>query len=192
MERMNTETLAVTPAGSKPASDNITLIGMPGAGKSTLGVVLAKRLGYRFVDTDLLLQEGMGMLLSDLIERRGIEGFIEEENKLLAGLRCSHHVIATGGSAVYSEQGMENLKKLGRIVFIDIDMTELPKRLHTDLFTRGVVIRSGSTLQDLYDERRPLYQKYADITVNTVGLSTLEAVELLSDAIASDEQEKRR
>ena len=73
---MNTETLAVTPAGSKPASDNITLIGMPGAGKSTLGVVLAKRLGYRFVDTDLLLQEGTGMLLSDLIERRGIEGFI--------------------------------------------------------------------------------------------------------------------
>jgi len=192
MERMNTQTLAVTPAGSKPASDNITLIGMPGAGKSTLGVVLAKRLGYRFVDTDLLLQEGTGMLLSDLIERRGIEGFIEEENKLLAGLRCSHHVIATGGSAVYSEQGMENLKKLGRVVFIDIDMTELPKRLHTDLFTRGVVIRSGSTLQDLYDERRPLYQKYADITVNTVGLSTLEAVELLSDAIASDEQEKRR
>lgn len=192
MECMNTETLAVTPAGSKPASDNITLIGMPGAGKSTLGVVLAKRLGYRFVDTDLLLQEGTGMLLSDLIERRGIEGFIEEENKLLAGLRCSHHVIATGGSAVYSEQGMENLKKLGRIVFIDIDMTELPKRLHTDLFTRGVVIRSGSTLQDLYDERCPLYQKYADITVNTVGLSTLEAVELLSDAIASDEQEKRR
>lgn len=192
MERMNTETLAVTPAGSKPASDNITLIGMPGAGKSTLGVVLAKRLGYRFVDTDLLLQEGTGMLLSDLIERRGIEGFIEEENKLLEGLRCSHHVIATGGSAVYSEQGMENLKKLGRVVFIDIDMTELPKRLHTDLFTRGVVIRSGSTLQDLYDERRPLYQKYADITVNTVGLSTLEAVELLSDAIASDEQEKRR
>ena len=192
MERMNTETLAVTPAGSKPASDNITLIGMPGAGKSTLGVVLAKRLGYRFVDTDLLLQEGTGMLLSDLIERRGIEGFIEEENKLLAGLRCSHHVIATGGSAVYSEQGMENLKKLGRVVFIDIDMTELPKRLHTDLFTRGVVIRSGSTLQDLYDERRPLYQKYADITVNTVGLSTLEAVELLFDAIASDEQEKRR
>lgn len=192
MERMNTETLAVTPAGSKPASDNITLIGMPGAGKSTLGVVLAKRLGYRFVDTDLLLQEGTGMLLSDLIERRGIEGFIEEENKLLEGLRCSHHVIATGGSAVYSEQGMENLKKLGRVVFIDIDMTELPKRLRTDLFTRGVVIRSGSTLQDLYDERRPLYQKYADITVNTVGLSTLEAVELLSDAIASDEQEKRR
>ena len=192
MERMNTETLAVTPAGSKPASDNITLIGMPGAGKSTLGVVLAKRLGYRFVDTDLLLQEGTGMLLSDLIERRGIEGFIEEENMLLAGLRCSHHVIATGGSAVYSEQGMENLKKLGRVVFIDIDMTELPKRLHTDLLTRGVVIRSGSTLQDLYDERRPLYQKYADITVNTVGLSTLEAVELLSDAIASDEQEKHR
>ncbi len=190
MERMNTETLAVTPAGSKPASDNITLIGMPGAGKSTLGVVLAKRLGYRFVDTDLLLQEGTGMLLSDLIERRGIEGFIEEENKLLAGLCCSHHVIATGGSAVYSEQGMENLKKLGRVVFIDIDMTELPKRLHTDLLTRGVVIRSGSTLQDLYDERRPLYQKYADITVNTVGLSTLEAVELLSDAIAADEEEK--
>ena len=105
---------------------------------------------------------------------------IEEENKLLAGLCCSHHVIATGGSAVYSEQGMENLKKLGRVVFIDIDMTELPKRLHTDLLTRGVVIRSGSTLQDLYDERRPLYQKYADITVNVTGTSIREAALMVS------------
>lgn len=164
--------------------DNITLIGMPGAGKSTLGVVLAKKLGYRFVDTDLLLQEGSGLLLSEIISRRGVEGFVAYENKTIAGLRCAHHVIATGGSAVYGEDAMANLKSLGRVVFIDIGMAELHKRLHQDLLDRGVVIRRGSTLQDLYDERRPLYQRYADITIKTDGMSTLGAVELLASSLS--------
>ena len=159
--------------------DNITLIGMPGAGKSTLGIVLAKKLGYRFVDTDLLIQEGEGRLLSEIIEQEGVEGFIAVEDAMLAGLRCEHHVIATGGSAVYGEAAMANLRSLGRIVFIDIGLDELHRRLHQDLLDRGVVIRKGSTLEDLYHERRPLYQRYADLTVRTDGLGTLEAVERL-------------
>lgn len=169
------------------AHDNITLIGMPGAGKSTLGVVLAKKLGMRFVDTDLLLQEGQEMLLSELIEKRGVDGFIAAENELLAGLQCEHHIIATGGSAVYSEQGMENLKGLGHVVFIDIGVDELHKRLHQDLLDRGVVVRQGNTIEDLYHERLPLYRSYADVTVQTDGLSTREAVEKILEALrASD------
>lgn len=166
--------------------DNITLIGMPGAGKSTLGVVLAKKLGYRFVDTDLLLQEGSGMLLSQLIEQRGVDGFVAAENELLAGLQCEHHIIATGGSAVYSEQGMENLKALGLVLFIDIGIDELHRRLHQDLLDRGVVVRQGSTIEDLYQERLPLYRGYADITVKTDGLSTRKAVETIIEALRAD------
>lgn len=166
------------------AADNITLIGMPGAGKSTLGVVLAKKIGYRFVDTDLLLQEGTGKLLSEIIEERGTEGFVSLENRTIAGLRCERHVIATGGSAVYGEDAMENLRSLGRVVFIDIGMDELRKRLHQDLLDRGVVIRRGSTLQDLYNERRPLYERYADLSIKTDGMSTLEAVELLASSLS--------
>ena len=172
---------------SRLCADNITLIGMPGAGKSTLGVVLAKRLGMRFVDTDLLLQEGEGCLLSELIEARGVEGFIETENRLLSGLRCERHVIATGGSAVYGQQAMENLKALGRVVFIDISLEELHHRLHQDLLQRGVVARTGGTIEDVYRERLPLYRRYADITVKTDGLSTLQAIEKLLEALREGE-----
>lgn len=167
------------------AHDNIILIGMPGAGKSTLGVVLAKRLGMRFVDTDLLLQEGYGRLLSELISARGVEGFIAAENELLAGLQCEGHVIATGGSAVYSEQGMAHLKRTGQVVFIDVSLDELRRRLHHDLAERGVVVRQGSTIEDLYHERLPLYHAYADITVQADGLSTREAVEAIHEALRS-------
>lgn len=164
--------------------DNITLIGMPGAGKSTLGVVLAKKLGYRFVDTDLLIQEGEGKLLSEIIEERGVEGFIECENKLLAGLQCEHHIIATGGSAVYGSEAVGNLKALGTIVFIDVSLDTLRKRLKVDLLDRGVVIKNGTTLEDLYNERYPLYEAAADVSVRTDGLSTLEAVEKLASVLA--------
>lgn len=167
----------------EPKRDNITLIGMPGAGKSTLGVVLAKKLGMRFVDTDLLLQEGTGRLLSELITERGVEGFIAAENELLAGLQCEHHIIATGGSAVYSEQGMANLKRSGCVLFLDIGIDELHHRLHQDLLDRGVVVRQGSTIEDLYHERLPLYRSYADITVKTDGLSTRKAVETVLEAL---------
>lgn len=162
---------------------NITLIGMPGAGKSTLGVVTAKRLGMRFVDTDLLLQEGENCLLSELIEQRGVEGFIVAENRLLAGLECERHIIATGGSAVYGEDGMEHLRSMGPVVFLESGIEALRRRLGTDLLDRGVVMRNGSTLDDLYAERMPLYRKYADITVDTDGLSVHEAVRVLEDAL---------
>lgn len=163
--------------------DNITLVGMPGAGKSTLGVVLAKKLGYRFVDTDLLLQESEGMLLSQLIEQRGIEGFIEAENALLAGLSCEHHVIATGGSAVYGDEGMRNLASQGHVLYIRTTLEELRTRLHMDLLDRGVVMRHATTLQELYDERTPLYERYATLVVDTVGMTTHEAVEALAAAL---------
>ena len=160
-------------------NDNITLIGMPGAGKSTLGVVLAKKLGYRFVDTDLLMQEGSRRLLSDIIEQDGVEGFIAYEDSIIAGLQCEHHVISTGGSAVYGEAAMEHLKQIGKVIFIDIDLDEMGRRLGTDLATRGIVMRDAETLEDLYRERRPLYRRYADVTIRTNGLSTREAVEEL-------------
>lgn len=117
--------------------DNITLIGMPGAGKSTLGVVLAKKLGYRFVDTDLLIQEGEGMLLSEILEARGTEGFIACENELLANLSCARHVIATGGSAVYGTDAVANLKSLGTVVFLDLSLDEISRRLSPTYSTAG-------------------------------------------------------
>lgn len=164
--------------------DNITLIGMPGAGKSTLGVVLAKKLGYRFVDTDLLIQESEDMLLSEILEARGTEGFIACENELLANLSCARHVIATGGSAVYGTDAVANLKSLGTVVFLDLSLDEISRRLSPDLLDRGVVIHQGSTLADLYAERHPLYVQAADLTVKLDGLSTLESVEKLTAELA--------
>ena len=162
---------------------NITLIGMPSAGKSTLGVVLAKRLGYHFVDTDLLIQEGAGMLLSEIIAQRGLEGFKAYENEILGGLQCERHVIATGGSAVYGQKAMANLASMGRVVFIDITLEEMSRRLGPDLAARGVVINEGMTLADLYEERHALYERYADLVIDTSGLSTREAVEALSELL---------
>lgn len=162
---------------------NITLIGMPGAGKSTLGVVLAKKLGYRFVDTDLLIQEQEGLLLSQILEERGVEGFIDCENNLLADLDCERHIIATGGSAVYGKEAVANLKTLGPLVFLDLSLDQIRDRLHQDLLDRGVVIHEGSTLADLYEERRPLYLEAADLIVDLNGLSTLESVQKLVGAL---------
>ncbi len=161
---------------------NITLIGMPGAGKSTLGVVLAKRRGIRFVDTDLLIQEGSGRLLSQIIAEDGLDGFLDYENHILAGLQCEEHVISTGGSACYGQEAMEHLRELGTVVFIDISFEEMMSRLG-DLTARGVAIRDGLTIRDVYDERRPLYLKYAHISVETTGLNTREAVEALDAAL---------
>lgn len=157
---------------------NITLIGMPGAGKSTLGVVLAKRRGMRFVDTDLLIQEGSGRLLSEIIEQDGLDGFLRYENEVLSGLECKGHVISTGGSACYGRDAMEHLKKISTVVYIDIPFEEMMRRLG-DLTKRGVAIREGLTIEDVYNERVPLYEKYADITLKSGRASTREAVEAL-------------
>lgn len=145
--------------------DNIILIGMPGAGKSTIGVVLAKRLGYRFVDSDLTIQERMGMLLHQIITEKGIDGFLSVENEVNVSLDLKKTVIATGGSAVYGREAMEHFKRMGRVIYLKLSYEAVAKRLG-DLNERGVTLREGQTLADLYAQRVPYYEKYADIVVD--------------------------
>ena len=152
--------------------DNIILIGMPASGKSTVGVILAKLLGYDFIDTDLLIQHREGRRLSRIIEDRGIDGFLDAEAAACLSLDARHSVIATGGSVVYSETAMAHLKDLGCIVYLEVDYDALTRRLH-DIHDRGVVLRPGQTLHQLYLERVPLYRRYADLTVPE-GEGTLE------------------
>lgn len=144
---------------------NVVLIGMPGAGKSTIGVVLAKRLGFKFLDSDLVIQEKEGKLLHELISEHGIEGFWKIENDVNASLNVTNCVIATGGSAIYGEKAMEHLKEIATVVYLKIPEEELEQRLG-DLNARGVTLRDGQTLADLYEERRPLYEKYADVVMD--------------------------
>ena len=144
------------------AMDNVILIGMPGAGKSTVGVVLAKRLGYRFVDSDLVMQEHEGMLLHRIMEEKGLEGFLKTENDVNASLQAEKSVIATGGSVIYGSQAMAHLKSIGTVVYLKLAVKE---RLG-DLRERGVALRDGQTLESLYRERIPYYEKYADYVVD--------------------------
>ena len=158
--------------------DNIVLIGMPGVGKSTIGVVLAKVLGYQFVDADLLIPEAEGKLLSELIEENGTDGFIEIENRVNSQIQTHRSVIATGGSVVYGKEAMEHLKSIGTVVYLKQNLRVLQRRLR-NLKGRGVVLKEGQTLVDLYKERTVLYEKYADITVDQYKQSieqTLKAV----------------
>ena len=158
--------------------DNIVLIGMPGVGKSTVGVVLAKALGYQFVDADLLIQEAEGKLLSELIEEHGTDGFIEIEIRVNSQIQTHRSVIATGGSVVYGKEAMEHLKSIGTVVYLKQNLRVLQRRLR-NLKGRGVVLKEGQTLVDLYKERTVLYEKYADITVDQYKQSieqTLKAV----------------
>jgi shikimate kinase len=141
---------------------NIVLIGMPGAGKSTVGVVLAKRLGYRFLDSDLVIQEQTKKLLHELITEHGVDGFLKIEEDINAGLDCEQAVIATGGSVIYGEKAMEHLRKIGCVVYLKLSYKEIEDRLG-DLTARGVALKNGQTLKDLYNERCPLYEKYAHI-----------------------------
>lgn len=153
---------------------NIILIGMPGAGKSTVGVLLAKRLGYQFVDTDLLLQTRHECRLQQIIARAGLDGFKKIEEDVLCSLALTHSVVATGGSAVYSERAMAHLMGLGQLVFIDIPLAELLTRVN-DMDSRGLVIGPDETYEHLYNERQPLYRQYAEVTIAGAGM-TVEAV----------------
>ena len=163
-------------------TDNIILIGMPGAGKSTVGVVLAKALGYDFIDSDLLIQAETGKRLFEIIEESGIDGLLQIEEQVNAGIRTQRTVIATGGSVIYGEAAMEHLKSIGIVVYIQVDYEALEKRLGK-LLKRGVTIRKGNTLRDLYNERAPLYEKYADITVNARGKGIREVVETIENIL---------
>lgn len=162
--------------------ENIVLIGMPGAGKSTIGVVLAKKLGFAFLDSDLLIQEREKRLLHEIIEQEGIEKFNSIENNVNASINVSKSVIATGGSVVYGKEAMEHLKEIGTVVYLELPYEELQERLG-DLEERGVSIRKGQSLLALMEERAPLYEKYADVTIHCSRKMIRELVEEIVSAL---------
>lgn len=144
--------------------DNVTLIGMPGSGKSTVGVLLAKLLGYQFVDVDLLIQEREGALLQEILDTRGTRSFLDAEEAAVRSLDCRRTVIAPGGSAVCREGAALHLRGLGPVVYLQVPLEELTRRIR-NLSTRGVAMEPGQTLADVMAFREPLYQKYADLVV---------------------------
>lgn len=156
-------------------NENLILIGMPGAGKSTIGVLLAKTLGMNFIDTDLIIQQHRGRLLQDIIDTEGTDAFLAIEEDELSSLRLERSVIATGGSAVYSAKAMAALKAGGKTIYLSLPYSEVEKRI-TNITTRGIVLRAGSSLRDAYFERIPLYEKYADITVDCSGRDIEESL----------------
>lgn len=153
---------------------NIILIGMPGSGKSTLGRTLAEKLSYHFIDTDDVIMETYQKTLMQLIQENGTEGFIQLEGTVLQSIHTNHAIISTGGSAIYHEDAMQYLKQSGAVVYLHHPLSELTQRVG-NLITRGVVCHSGCTsLEELYAERCPLYEKYADITVDLARCSLKE------------------
>lgn len=162
--------------------NNLVLIGMPAGGKSTLGVLLAKAMGYDFLDTDLLIQSQTGQRLPELIAARGIDGFLALENETLAKIAATRTVIATGGSAVFGAEAMAHLHRLGRVVYLRLPLREIARRVG-NITTRGVVAAPGETVTDIYRRRAPLYEAAADITVDTGGLTVEQAVETVLAAL---------
>lgn len=163
--------------------ENIVLIGMPGVGKSTLGVVLAKELGFEFVDADLLIQKREKRLLKEIIAEEGVDGFLKIENDVNASITSTKTVIATGGSVIYGAEAMEHLKEIGTVVYLKLDYETLDSRLGS-LKGRGVVLKDGQNLKSLYDERIPLYEKYADVTVDEGGLGLEETLDAVLEKIS--------
>ena len=155
--------------------DNIILIGMPGVGKSSVGVVLAKALGYHFVDSDLVIQQTEGRLLSEIIEEKGNAGFIEVENNINSKIDVKRTVLATGGSAVYGTDAMEHFRNIGTILYMKASFETIDSRL-SNLVGRGVAMKKGQTLKELYEERCVLYERYADITLNVDKMSIEEII----------------
>lgn len=163
---------------------NIILIGMPGCGKSTVGVVLAKRLGFRFVDTDLIMQEQSGRLLQEIIDSFGSEALLQLEEDVLSGWVGDNTVVATGGSAVYSDKGMAHLRKDGVAVYIKLGLEQVEKRL-SNLPTRGVAGAEDHSLAELYNERTPLYERYADIVVDADSQTIEQTIDAVYNSVKS-------
>ena len=161
---------------------NVVLIGMPGAGKSTIGVILAKVLGKDFIDADLVIQKKEGRLLREIIEQEGPDGFLAVEERVNAGICPDAAVIATGGSVVYGQRAMEHLGRIGAIVYLKLSYPAVESRLR-DIRGRGVVLRDGQTLLDLYQERAVLYERYADVTVEEDRLGVEETLEKTLQAL---------
>jgi shikimate kinase len=149
---------------------------MPGVGKSTVGVVLAKIEGYHFIDADIVIQQQERRLLKDIIASEGVEGFIDIENRINTSIECGNAVIATGGSVVYGKEAMEHYKEIGTIVYLKVGYRELKGRLG-NIKNRGVVLKEGQNLETLYEERCPLYEKYADVIVDETGLNVEQTIE---------------
>jgi shikimate kinase len=147
---------------------NIIIIGMPGAGKSTVGVILAKTLGMNFTDTDIVIQETSGRLLQEIIDTEGPESFLKTEENAILSLQGQNAVIATGGSVVFSGRAMKHLKRDGVVLYLAISFEEMARRLN-NITTRGIVLVAGQSLRDMYNQRIPLYEKYADITIGCSG-----------------------
>ena len=168
----------------KQNTDNIILIGMSGAGKSTLGVLLAKALGKHFCDTDIIIQQKTGRLLQQIIDTEGVERFLQIEEDIVASLELHDSVIATGGSVVYSQKAMQTLKQRATVVYLAVDFEELAKRL-TNITTRGIVFKGKNDLRSVFEERLPLYEQYADITVRCTGADIEASVEKLMEVLVS-------
>ena len=168
--------------------DNLIFIGMPAVGKSTVGIVVAKRLGMRFVDADLLIQEQEKKLLREIIAEVGEEGFLKIENQVNAEVEAENSVISPGGSVVYCEEAMRHYKEIGTIVYLKASYQTIKRRIRNPK-KRGVVLREGQSLRDLYNERVPYFEKYADITVCEDGCRIEETIENLTNAV---ERNKKR
>ncbi|TKB27639.1 shikimate kinase [Desulfopila sp. IMCC35006] len=161
---------------------NIILIGMPGSGKSTVGVILAKMLAKRYLDTDILIQNIEKRSLQDIVDKEGHMALREIEQRVLLGVHCRNHIVSTGGSAAYSEPAMMHLKRDGIIVFLDADLPALEQRIH-NYQTRGLAKRPEQSFQDLFNERLALYEKYADITVESSTLTQDQVCDAIVDRL---------
>ena len=167
------------------SKENIVLIGMPGVGKSTVGVILAKVLGYQFIDADLVIQKRENRLLHEIISEEGLDGFLkaEEDANVYIAQNEEKSIVATGGSVVYCKKAMEELRKTGRIVYLELEYEQLKNRLG-NLKGRGVVLKDGQDLRGLYEERIPLYEKYADLTVNEKNLDVEQTLQKIVDRLS--------
>ena len=170
--------------------DNLILIGMPGSGKSTVGVVLAKALGLRFLDVDLAIQEREGALLQELIDQRGVERFLDLERDAICSLDCRGTVVAPGGSCVCREESITQMRRLGTVVYLQLPLEDVAGRIR-NLASRGIALAPGQTLADVYRIRVPLYERCAHITVPAGGQSLAETVEAVKQALAAAQSQSR-
>jgi len=162
---------------------NVVLIGMPGSGKSTVGVLLAKALGFGFLDVDLVIQQNEGALLQDILDTRGVEAFLDAEEQAVCSVDCSHHIIAPGGSAVLRKKAAEHLRSLGPVIYLRVPLEELNSRIR-NLSTRGIAMQPGQTLADVMAYRAPIYEAYADLIVDCpAGQSLAQTAQQVLDLL---------
>lgn len=166
----------------KHTKPNITLIGMPGVGKSTIGVILAKIIGYEFVDSDIVIQKKEGKLLREIIADVGSLGFLKIENRVHTEMELTNSIISPGGSICYCSQALEHLRDISTVVYLKLDYPQLKHRLG-NLTARGVVLKTGQSLYDLYEERTPLYERYAHVVIDETNLSVEETIKAVMEAL---------